>query len=977
MIDYAVVLLNGKAYKSSNFGGISAIQFTKDGKVYGFTYKHVKYYAIFKFSTKYFLDYAEEGKFNALIVREKARKLGHYTGVDVGLWKNEKVPSLDITFKSYNELEEAAYNSDIYGVLRDRSGRCFNWFTWKYLNPYSGPVDPELAPGFTDQEAFLCDKFESNPAALKFYEDFKDQKFYDLTTGKAETDARLIGEIAALMMKVDEQMTIAFNKFASAQANAGEFKFFKNTDGNYIKEQLVNYKNGFERWIQIYYEYQDKLKKLDDISQYYIIYDLYGKYNMLEKVDVLQKIKILKHFCDAGLGSLSDWYFGSWKEGLQHHESLVVAIVKSVTKEQAPEFLEGLISTKVQHRLLKNLGAQTQVTLYKRLFYLIDDALLGPKNFTEFVEALRDIVLLKNGIDPKVERPKIRTIQELQSMADTQFFFGTYKEKNRIDHYVVSTTDRTIEFKEEYWLETKLETRALSSGTGHVVRLYDEVGLKKMTSPSKVLGHFDLVSVHFFEEPSFVDRTTDPTYVGQHFLTFAGFVDYLKEKEHTQDLIDLMNKTLFVISLAFGFGELLIAVRAASMIRTFVGAAMIAGDTSVFLTANIPFRNYLKDRYPDDHDDILGAMVIGGTLASLGASTVANSRILNAYSKKEAVEFLETAEFFLKETAAVSKLTPNEIGRLKVGSERFDNAMFSIRYEPEVITIARRTKGMLKFHDSVALKAELMLLSEPSRLRFLSDFADITKENLAFLKANPETVGVWNTTEEIGKIQIMDDTGSWLRSHYSRELLKNKDYDKIAQIYNRPITLGYEAKKLPGVRWLTQGEVDDDALIAAFKISNDPSDIAIIAANYNFPLHMMETVKHHYWVQEHFILASDGTFKIGRFEKIGAYIEEWNDAIGDLLILDQKETFIKAMVHEYIEAKLMEKGMNFKSFGRFDRMTAADFGAHELSPIITVTEDQPDIYNYLHRSLPPPPDLVNFSNLDEIVEFYVNAYKLK
>lgn len=742
MIDYAVVLLNGKAYKSSNFGGISAIQFTKDGKVYGFTYKQVKYYAIFKFSTKYFLDYAEEDKFNALIVREKARKLGHYTGVDVGLWKNEKVPSLDITFKSYNELEEAAYNSDIYGVLRDRSGRCFNWFTWKYLNPYSGPIDPELAPGFTDLKAFLCDKFESNPAALKFYEDFKDQKFYDLATGKAETDARLIGEIAALMMKVDEQMTIAFNKFASAQANAGEFKFFKNTDGNYIKEQLVNYKNGFERWIQIYYEYQDKLKDLDDISQYYIIYDLYGKYNMLGKVDVPHKIKILKHFCDAGLGSLSDWYFGSWKEGLQHHESLVVEIVKSVTKEQAEEFLEGLISTKVQHRLLKNLGVQTRVTLYKRLFYLIDDT-LGRKNFTAFVEALQDIVLMKNGIDPKKEREEIRSIPELQRMANTQFFFGTYKEKNRIDHYVVSTTDRTIEFKEEYWLETKLETRALSSGTGHVVRLYDEVGLKKMTGLSKVLGHFDLVSVHFFKEPSFVDRTTDPTYVGRHFLTFAGFVDYLKEKENTQDLIDLMNTTLFVISLAFGFGELLIAVRSALMLRSVVGAAMIAGDTSVFLTANIPFRNYLKDRYPNDHDDILGAMVIGGTLASLGASSIANSRILNAYSKKEAVEFLETAEFFLKETAAVSKFTPNEIERLKVGLERFENTMHPIMNEPGVLTIARRTKGKLKFHDSPAVRSELMLIEEAKYLQFVDDFAYAEQTFVNVLKKNPNYVRKW------------------------------------------------------------------------------------------------------------------------------------------------------------------------------------------------------------------------------------------
>lgn len=775
MSNYAVVLQhNNLVVKSSNFGELNNLGFTLNGKVASFVYNEVKYIAIYVYSTQEFIAYAEEVKFKALMENIKRVKGADYSGVDIKLWKN-KDASIDITFKNYSELVQALPNDQIYGALRDDSGLCYNFHVWNYTLPYNGPKNPQLAPGRNESNRFNCESFDSSPFAKNFFETYQDFDFYD--DGVISKDKRLVADVASLMKKTDEQMLLAFNKFTEIAQNVGPFKFTQDLDGSYSKRELLDYKKGLERWVQIYKEHQAQLAKLTEPEQMYIACNLLFKYNMLTLFDVDQKILMLTVLCRDGL---SDLFFISPNGDYQERETLALKILLSITPEQYDSFLKKLISTRL--KVKSNIGTATMpkivdvsITLYKQLFKKIDD-FFGKPNFTAFVKELNKMVLINNNIPPESTIPY--TDQEIKTKSKGQFFWGSINDlkeknkKNNVKYEIVKNTDTNIEFSETYCIKSTLvETAATSVGPGIPVSGgYYKKCLQNQTNHF-TLEHFDIVFITFYENPSFVDNNPNNQYQGKSFFTFAGYVDYLFEKEKTETILNVLNTTLFALTLAVGIGEVVAAVRSAQVVRFIVGAIMVAGDTSQYLTSSSAFVAYLEERYPEDFQDILDVMRTAGILASIGSGTVIGSGIFKRYTKIEAARFWAIGERVLEDTTLASKLTQNERAILEEGIKRFKDGGFPVRYTPEVISEVRRTEGIMKFYDDLILRGEIEILDEAKKIRFLDDAGDAESSLVRNLKYNPDFVPHWDTLSDAEKNLFKNNKTQYFNNWYKAKVV--------------------------------------------------------------------------------------------------------------------------------------------------------------------------------------------------------------
>ncbi|MCC2589772.1 hypothetical protein [Chryseobacterium sp. MFBS3-17] len=77
------------------------------------------------------------------------------------------------------------------------------------------------------------------------------------------------------------------------------------------------------------------------------------------------------------------------------------------------------------------------------------------------------------------------------------------------------------------------------------------------------------------------------------------------------------------------------------------------------------------------------------------------------------------------------------------------------------------------------------------------------------------------------------------------------------------------------------------------------------------------------------------------------------------------------IAHEYIESRLIDEyGVNYRSLDSFAALQPHNFGAHDIAPTLN------NLYASLERLHQPPIPNDNLTNLDEIVDWFVNFYKL-
>ncbi|NJO00946.1 MAG: hypothetical protein HC880_03955 [Bacteroidia bacterium] len=128
-------------------------------------------------------------------------------------------------------------------------------------------------------------------------------------------------------------------------------------------------------------------------------------------------------------------------------------------------------------------------------------------------------------------------------------------------------------------------------------------------------------------------------------------------------------------------------------------------------------------------------------------------------------------------------------------------------------------------------------------------------------------------------------------------------------------------------------------------------------------------------------------FEVGRFERDSYDVALWKgaengfergvyyiDDLGDKATIPKDRAtkdFNALIAHEYIELKLMEKGVSFRSMGKPDLYEPYDFGAHDLAPRL---RDGGYVDLKLKSGVPiPNPTL---SNLDQIVNTYIKLLNL-
>jgi hypothetical protein len=109
---------------------------------------------------------------------------------------------------------------------------------------------------------------------------------------------------------------------------------------------------------------------------------------------------------------------------------------------------------------------------------------------------------------------------------------------------------------------------------------------------------------------------------------------------------------------------------------------------------------------------------------------------------------------------------------------------------------------------------------------------------------------------------------------------------------------------------------------------------------------------------------------LGRFGKDDFDIEIWIEAQNGFQNTNLTE-FKKLIAHEYIESKLMEQGMHYRSLNSAFELNSFNLGAHDVSPLLS----NGSFYNPGHSSIfsPVASDL---SNLDVIVNEIKTLYKL-
>ncbi|WP_443938918.1 hypothetical protein [Pedobacter sp. MW01-1-1] len=206
-----------------------------------------------------------------------------------------------------------------------------------------------------------------------------------------------------------------------------------------------------------------------------------------------------------------------------------------------------------------------------------------------------------------------------------------------------------------------------------------------------------------------------------------------------------------------GLGELVAGIRSLNFARVLAGAVTLLGDTSAYLSINTAFRNYIIEKYPNDHEKILTIMFLGGAVLSLGGTSVISSGILKTYSATEAAEFIGIGQAVLEDADALSKLTTNERKILENGIVTFENGLYRIRYSVEDGKVVKRAKGIYKLYHRSQIRAKIVALEEIDKFNALEVFPNLSKNLIEFLELHPEIIDIWKNLDDIGKRLLSEE----------------------------------------------------------------------------------------------------------------------------------------------------------------------------------------------------------------------------
>jgi hypothetical protein len=169
-------------------------------------------------------------------------------------------------------------------------------------------------------------------------------------------------------------------------------------------------------------------------------------------------------------------------------------------------------------------------------------------------------------------------------------------------------------------------------------------------------------------------------------------------------------------------------------------------------------------------------------------------------------------------------------------------------------------------------------------------------------------------------------------------------------------------------------EFDPAAARAYDNIRLDAGDVDAIADNLGISPSIIDRVKQHLFMQEHDIPLGPGQVAHGNFTPDSDIAQLWTKARNGTLNAGEADDFRRFLSHEYVEGRLMQQGMPYRSSdpGAYDSTglntpTADYHGAHDLAPVGDTTRPP---FDHWRRFGLTPPDITianDLSNLDDIV----------
>lgn len=181
-----------------------------------------------------------------------------------------------------------------------------------------------------------------------------------------------------------------------------------------------------------------------------------------------------------------------------------------------------------------------------------------------------------------------------------------------------------------------------------------------------------------------------------------------------------------------------------------------------------------------------------------------------------------------------------------------------------------------------------------------------------------------------------------------------------------------------GAGWVYEHDSTPRARADYDRIRNTPDDVPRIAQNTGLDPSVIERAKQNLFVNEHDVPYGPNTVERGRFTPNEAYSELWDKATNGTLTQAEAQQFRSLVAHEYVESRLMELGMPYKSSHPAAWQLEDDgswtslfdpqhFGAHEVAP---AGWGEVSLRHWRALGLEPPstPIAEDLSNLDDVVD---------
>jgi hypothetical protein len=174
-----------------------------------------------------------------------------------------------------------------------------------------------------------------------------------------------------------------------------------------------------------------------------------------------------------------------------------------------------------------------------------------------------------------------------------------------------------------------------------------------------------------------------------------------------------------------------------------------------------------------------------------------------------------------------------------------------------------------------------------------------------------------------------------------------------------------------GARYID--EASPETLRAYERIAETAGDVPSIARNTGVPRDVLDRVKEHVFRTEHRVPVGPNDVRAGRFTPDDEIADLWTKAERGTLRPGEAQQFRRLAAHEYVESRLMEAGLPYRSadpgawVDGVNFPTRQHFGAHDLAPMVDAAAPPFRQWEALGRSPEGLSLADDLSNLDDIV----------